>query len=77
MTYQPVANGRNAHTSGTCFKGPDFSSVNPADRSEGKSIDDDEKIGEGNDCVSGRTSDSDQDIFVTIDTLGDIHTMCS
>lgn len=77
MTYQPVSDGRNAHTSGTCFQGPDFGSVNPANRSESKSIDDDEKIGEGDNCVSGWTGDSDQDVLVAVDTLRDVHTMRS
>ena len=72
-TYQPVTDGCNTHTCGTGLEGPDLSSVNPADGSESKGIYDNEEIREGNDRVSGRTSNSDQNVGVAVDTLRNIY----
>ena len=77
QTYQPVTNRRNAHSCSTGFERPDFGSIDPANRGEGQSVNNDEEVRESNDRVGRRAGDLDQDIGVTIDTSGDIHAVRS
>lgn len=64
--------GSDTHTPCTCLERPNLGGVDPADRCQRQSVEDDQKIGESNDRVRGCTGNLHDNVMVTSDTAGDV-----
>ena len=69
---EPVGDGRERHTRGARFEGPDFRGVDPGDGGEGQGVDDYEEVGEGYDDVACRARDGDFDVEIAFDAQGNV-----
>jgi hypothetical protein len=61
---EPVADGGEGHTGGAGFEGPDFGRVDPGYGGEGQSVNDNEDVAEGYDCVGWGSFDLNDNVCI-------------
>ena len=67
---EPIANGGKSHSGCTSLERPHFSSIDPSDGRECESVNDDEKVGEGDDGVGWVACDTDRHVRVAVEAIG-------